>query len=212
MLVSQRRVPDTLIDASTLTCLYTITKEIGLLATGMPADARAMVSRARQEAAEFRYQFGYPITVELLGRRLANLNQLCTQQAAMRPYGVTVSLIGMDLSDNGVLTPQLYKCDPAGFYTSYAGTATGPKATDATTNLEKKAISIITDDGSEMYHFGVTVEETIISAIKTLAEVVGQDFKATDIEIGLVSIADPAFKTLGVQDVDAILTKLAESD
>lgn len=48
--------------------------------TGSIADARASVSRARAEAAEFRYKFGYEMPCDVLSKRLANINQVYTQR------------------------------------------------------------------------------------------------------------------------------------
>lgn len=182
-----------------------------MVATGLAADARALVARARQEAAEFSYQFGHEITVDLLARRIANLNQLSTQQAAMRPLGVSLTLVGMDLGEGETgLTPKVYKCDPAGFYIGYAGTSAGPKATEAVNALEKKVN--LTNGVGKLGYFGDNTEQTIECAILTLAQVVGQEFKASDIEIGLVTKDSPRFRVLPLEEIDSILTKLAEKD
>lgn len=54
--------------------------------TGSIADARASVDRARGEAAEFRYKFGYEMPCDVLAKRLANINQVYTQRVS--PNGV----------------------------------------------------------------------------------------------------------------------------
>ena len=56
--------------------------------TGMVADARASVSRLRQEAAEFKFNNGYDIPVSYLAKRAADLAQIYTQHANMRPLGI----------------------------------------------------------------------------------------------------------------------------
>ena len=88
-----------LIGASALTALALVTD------VARTADARAQVQRAQSEAADFRYKYGYEIEPDVLAKRLANINQVYTQRAAMRPLGICASMPRL-LPDTRLTTAQ----------------------------------------------------------------------------------------------------------
>jgi len=134
VVVTQKKVPDTLIDPDTVTNLYPITNTIGCVVTGLIPDSRILVMRARQEAAKFEFKYGYPVPVHYLAKRMANIAQVSTQYPYMRPLAVATMLIGID----EIKGPQLYKFDPAGYYIGFIATGSGTKEDDAISKLEKR--------------------------------------------------------------------------
>ncbi|PVU86967.1 hypothetical protein BB559_006297 [Furculomyces boomerangus] len=187
----QKKIPDNLIDPSTVTHLFKITPTIGCVATGLIADAKAQITKARAEAADFRYKYGYEISADLLAKRIANINQVYTQKAFMRPYGVSLMIIGVDVEKG----PQLYKVDPAGYFIGYKATAAGAKQQEAMNYLEKKMKK--TPD--------LNTEQAIEAAVDTLSSVLATHLKSSEIEIAIVSVDNPNFRIFTTQEIDDIL-------
>lgn len=129
-------------------------------------------------------------------------------QAYMRPLGIAITLISVD-SEYG---PQLYKCDPAGYYVGYKATASGPKQQEALNFLEKKLKNKDYAPGSW--------EDVVELGITTLSNVLSVDFKKNELEIGIVGGpradgregTDPEFRTLTEDEIDERLAAISEKD
>ena len=126
----------------------------------------------------------------------------------MRPLGVSQTLISVD-SEFG---PQLYKCDPAGYYVGYKATASGPKQQEALNHLEKKLKNKDCAEG--------TWEDVVELGISTLSTVLSVDFKKGELEVGIVGApkpgekegSDASFRDLTEEEIDERLQAISEKD
>ena len=60
VLVTQKKVPDSRVDATSVTNLYKVTEKLAVLMTGMSADCRTQATRLRYEAAGSNFSTGMP--------------------------------------------------------------------------------------------------------------------------------------------------------
>ena len=126
----------------------------------------------------------------------------------MRPLGVATTLVSVD----DEFGPQLYKCDPAGYYVGYKATASGPKQQEALNHLEKKL--------KNKEHAPGSWEEVVELGISTLSTVLSVDFKKGELEIGIVGGPKPdgsegterEFRLLTEDEIEDRLQAIAERD
>ena len=196
VVVTQKKVPDKLLDPNTITSLFRITHNIGCAIIGIVPDCQSQVQRARYEAAQFKYKYGYEIPIEVLTRRLADIAQVYTQNAEMRPLGTSMMLISFEDGK-----PLLYKTDPAGYFCGYKGCSVGVKQVEVSNFLEKKIKKRSNYDGNH----------TIQLAMSALSTVLGIDFKPHEIEVGVADITG-SFRILTEKEIEQHLTALAERD
>jgi 20S proteasome subunit alpha 1 len=196
--VTQKKVPDRLMDPTSISHMFTITPTIGCLATGLMADCKAQVQRARYEAADYQYKYGYSIPVHVLAKRMADIAQVNTQSASMRPLATVCLLIGVD-DEKG---PQVYKVDCAGHYLPFFATASGMKEQEAINFLEKRV--------SDMKQYDE--DQVVRTAIMCLGSVLGSDFRGNEIEVATVVGKKGKFRTLTEDEIESHLNAIADAD
>lgn len=198
VVVTQKKVPDRLIDPKSVSHVFSITPKIGCLATGLTADCRAQVQRARYEAADFQFKYGYPMPVHMLAKRIADIAQVNTQSASMRPLATVCLLVGVD-DEKG---PQVFKVDCAGHYLPFFAAASGSKEQEAVNFLEKKV--------AEMKDFNG--DDTVRTAIMCLGSVLGSDFRGNEIEVAIVEGKAGKFRKLKEEEIESHLNAIADAD
>lgn len=192
--VTQKKVPDRLMDPSSVTHLFEISPKVGVCVTGTMGDCKSFVQRARKEAGEWAYTNGYPCPVAVIAERMADLAQVKTQVASFRPLAVIACFIGVD----DIKGPVVYKVDCAGHFLPFFGTAAGPKEQESMNFLEKRDLK------------EADANVVVRTAITCLGHVLGSDFRGGEIEVAQVIGTTGKFTTLTEDEIEAHLNVIAD--
>lgn len=192
-LAVQKRLHTSLVEKDMVKKIFAIDNHIAAAIAGLTADAHVLVNQARIQAQIHKITFNEEITVEALTRRLANLKQLYTQHAGVRPFGVSLLIAGCD----EMLGPQLYMTEPSGSYWGYRATAIGSSAPAIIEFLE-----------GEYQEIAQTMEEGNLLALKALNQVSEGPLDAEMIEIAVISKATRTIEYLKKQEIIALIKQL----
>merc|ERR1711942_463560 len=107
--------------------IFNIDRHIGMAVAGLLADACHLVETARDEASNYRSEYGGPIPIKYLAHRLASYVHAYTLYSAVRPFGCSILLSAWEPQEG----PTMYVIDPSGSFIGYLGAAIGKAKQDA---------------------------------------------------------------------------------
>ncbi|MFX0049824.1 MAG: archaeal proteasome endopeptidase complex subunit alpha [Candidatus Hodarchaeota archaeon] len=194
-LTVQKRLHTSLVEKEMVKKIFAIDDHIVCAIAGLTADARILVDQARIQAQIHRITYSEVITVEALTRRLANLKQLYTQHAGVRPFGVSLLIAGCD----EIHGPQLYMTEPSGSYWGYRATAIGSSAPAIIEFLEGKYQKI-----------AKTIEEGNLIALKALNQILEAPLDPEMIEVAIIPESTKTLGYLSRNEIITLIDKLEE--
>ncbi len=184
-LLVDKRIASHLVVPRSIEKIFTLDDHIGCASSGLVADARALVDRARVEAQMNRVTYDEAIPVETLVKKICDFKQSYTQFGGGRPFGTALLIAGVD--DSGA---HLFETDPSGAMIEYKASAVGSGRAPAMEALE------------EGYEDGMDADGAIDLGFSALQAATDNKTNAEALEVAVVD-ADGKFRVLPADDVAA---------
>lgn len=167
--------------------IFKIDEHIGAAISGLSPDARVLIRQARLLSQSNRLTFDEPIDLEALTGELGDLFQTYTQNAGVRPFGVSMLIAGVDTQ--GV---KIVSVDPSGSYRMYNANSIGRNSEQAKTILENE------------YKDDLSIEEGISIAIRSLNEATNQKL-SDQLTIATIQTETKKFKVLTKEEISEFI-------
>lgn len=189
VLAVDKRIPSKLVQPESFEKIFQIDTHIATAASGMIADARQLVEKARIEAQIHRLSYDEDISVPLLCKKIGDSMQMHTQYGGLRPFGASLIIAGVNEE------AELFVTDPSGGYLGWKASAIGSGRTSAQEVFEAE------------YRDDLTMDESILLALKALKPSVEALVKG-NIEMALIK--DRKFCKMTDDEVKNYIDQLRE--
>ncbi|TGZ64706.1 hypothetical protein CRM22_006241 [Opisthorchis felineus] len=198
VLAVEKRVNSPLIVPSSIEKIFKVDDHIACAVSGLVADARTLIERARTEAAHHWFVYNEKMSVEDVTKAVSNLalafgDDDVDSGAMSRPFGAALMFAGID--ENG---PQLIHMDPSGTYIRYDAKAIGSGSEGAQQALQ------------EVFHSNMTLHEGCKHALSILKQVMEEKLDSTNVELATVS-SQHNFHLYNKDEVHNLIQELASS-
>ena len=189
LLIIDKRISSRLVEARSVEKIFRIDSHVGCATSGLVADARVLVDRARLSAQMHKITYNEQIPVDVLVKDICDLMQNYTQYGGIRPLGTSMLLAGVDIRGT-----HLFETDPSGALMAYKACAIGAGRNPAMAVFEEK------------YKDDLALEGAIALGLEAMTKAGEGKMKPETVEIGLIQPGE-SFRKLEPEDVSTRLGK-----
>jgi proteasome alpha subunit len=189
VLIIDKRISSKLIEARSIDKIFAIDTHAGCATSGLVADARVLVDKARVESQMHKITYNEEISIDTLVKNICDLMQNYTQYGGIRPFGTSLLVAGVDAQGT-----HLYETDPSGALMAYKACSIG---------AGRNAVMAVFD---EKYQEDLSLEAAIALGIEAMTKATEGGIKPETVEIGLVQKGE-SFRKMEPEDVASRLAK-----
>ena len=193
VLIVDKRTVSRLVEAKSIEKIFQIDDHIGVATSGLVADARALVERARIESQINKITYNEPILVGGLAKKICDMKQMYTQNGGVRPFGSALIIGGVNGED-----VKLFETDPSGALIEYKATAIG------------SGVQAAVDVFEERYEEDLSLEDAIDLGLDALYEATEGRTTEDSVEIAVIEVATQAYRKLSDEEVSKYVEALLD--
>ena len=190
VLIVDKRLSSKLIEPESIEKIFKIDSHIGCATSGLVADARALVDRARIECQVNTFNYSEDLAVESLVKKICDFKQSYTQYGGVRPFGTAMLMAGIDAAG-----PHLYETDPSGAMMAYKAGGIGAGRNEVMEVFEKD------------FKDNMTQNQAVNLGLKALSAANENNLKSEVVEIAIIN-PEKEFHTLSSEEVGKVVKKV----
>jgi proteasome alpha subunit len=171
--------------------IFRVDEHIGAAIVGLSSDARILIDQARIYAQSNKLTYDEPIDTEVVTKRICDIQQMYTQHAGVRPFGVSIIFSGVDKTG-----ARVFGTHPSGTYRGYKATALGAG--------RETVLAILKDE----YKEDMTLEENKKLSIKCLVKALEARQLPPRIKLAVIPATTKKMEMLSDETVDGIVKQL----
>lgn len=191
VLVVDKRPTSILVEPKSIEKIFQIDEHIGAATSGLVADARNLIEKARLESQINKITYNEPIPVEMLAKKICDLKQMYTQHGGVRPFGSALIIGGVN--DTGT---RLFETDPSGALIEYKATAIGAGRAIAMEVFEKN------------YNADMKLSEATELALDAIYEATEGKTTKESVEIAVVEEKNKKYRKLTEDEIEDLVEEL----